>query len=116
VPGDPQLCFPAAEGNHPDCESDTRFVAGELTADSGRRFALSVLGTPVKGWDPLVVSLFGLVPAPVSEGGGSQSGSRWSARSAARTNDLEADEDPPHTVGRRNGGKDVVVQVICCLP
>jgi predicted secreted hydrolase len=39
VPGDPQLCFLAAEGNHPDCESDTWFVAGELTADSGRRFA-----------------------------------------------------------------------------
>jgi predicted secreted hydrolase len=39
VPGDPQLDFPAAEGNHPDCESDTWFVAGELTADSGRRFA-----------------------------------------------------------------------------
>ncbi len=39
VRGDPQLCFPAAEGNHPDCESDTWFVAGELTADSGRRFA-----------------------------------------------------------------------------
>ena len=79
-------------------------------------FALSVLGTPVKGWDPLVVSLFGLVPAPVSEGGGSLSGSWWSARCAASTNDLEADEDPPPTVGRRNGGKDVVVQVICCLP
>ena len=37
--GRPELCFPAAEGNHPDCESDTWFVAGELTADSGRRFA-----------------------------------------------------------------------------
>ncbi len=35
----PQLCFPAAEGDHPDCESDTWFVAGELTSDSGRRFA-----------------------------------------------------------------------------
>jgi predicted secreted hydrolase len=39
VPADPQLNFPAAEGNHPDCESDTWFVAGELTADSGRGFA-----------------------------------------------------------------------------
>ncbi len=39
VPGDPQMSFPAAEGNHPDCESDTWFIAGELTADSGRRFA-----------------------------------------------------------------------------
>ena len=36
VPGDPQLCFPAAEGDHPDCESDTWFVAGELTAEAGR--------------------------------------------------------------------------------
>src|SRR5690242_9860202 len=39
VPGDPQLSFPAAEGNHPDYESDTWFVAGELTADSGRQYA-----------------------------------------------------------------------------
>jgi len=39
VPGDPQLSFPAAEGNHSDCESDTWFIAGELAADSGRRFA-----------------------------------------------------------------------------
>ncbi|MDT5332780.1 MAG: hypothetical protein QOF31_4077 [Mycobacterium sp.] len=39
VRGDPQLSFPAAEGNHPDCESDTWFIAGELTADGGRRFA-----------------------------------------------------------------------------
>jgi len=39
VPGDPQLTFPAAEGNHPDYESDTWFIAGELRADSGREFA-----------------------------------------------------------------------------
>ena len=39
VSEDPQLCFPAAEGNHPDCESDTWFIAGELTANSGHRFA-----------------------------------------------------------------------------
>src|SRR5258705_11479440 len=39
VPGDPQLSFPAAEANHLDCESDTWFIADELTADSGRRFA-----------------------------------------------------------------------------
>src|SRR5215475_1105544 len=37
VPGDPQLRFPAAEGNHPDCESDTWFIAGELSAESGRQ-------------------------------------------------------------------------------
>jgi len=39
VPGDPLLCFPAAEGEHPDFESDTWFVAGELTGDDGRRYA-----------------------------------------------------------------------------
>jgi len=35
---------------------------------------------------------------PCAFGGGPQSGSTWSAHSAARTNDLEADEDLPHTV------------------
>ncbi|HUL98077.1 MAG TPA: lipocalin-like domain-containing protein [Mycobacterium sp.] len=39
VPGDPQFRFPAAEGQHPDYESDTWFLAGELTGRSGRRFA-----------------------------------------------------------------------------
>lgn len=39
VPGDRQLDFPAAEADHPDFQSDTWFLAGELTADSGRRFA-----------------------------------------------------------------------------
>jgi hypothetical protein len=42
--------------------------------------------------------LFDRVPGPCACGGGPQSGSRWSARSAARTNVLEADEDPPHTL------------------
>jgi len=40
VPADPQFCFPAAEGQHPGCESDTWFLAGELTGNrSGRKFA-----------------------------------------------------------------------------
>ena len=39
VPGDPQLVFPAAEANHPDQESDTWFIAGELTGESDRKFA-----------------------------------------------------------------------------
>ena len=41
-----------------------------------------------------------------------KSGSRWSARSAARTNDLDADEDAPHTGSARSEGKDVAVQVM----
>ncbi|OBK10188.1 lipocalin-like domain-containing protein [Mycobacterium asiaticum] len=39
VPGDPQLLFPEAEGQHPGQESDTWFLAGELTAGTGRSFA-----------------------------------------------------------------------------
>jgi predicted secreted hydrolase len=39
VPGDPQLSFPAAEGDHSDFESDTWFIAGDLTAEGGREFA-----------------------------------------------------------------------------
>ena len=40
MPGDCQLDFPAAEGEHPDQESDTWFIAGQLqAAESGRSFA-----------------------------------------------------------------------------
>jgi predicted secreted hydrolase len=40
VAGDAQFRFPAAEAEHPDYESDTWFLAGELTGEhSGRRFA-----------------------------------------------------------------------------
>ncbi|WP_204079367.1 lipocalin-like domain-containing protein [Mycobacterium riyadhense] len=40
VPGDSWLEFPAAEGAHPDQESDTWFIAGQLDApESGRSFA-----------------------------------------------------------------------------
>lgn len=40
VPGDGQLTFPAAEGEHPDQESDTWFIAGQLdAAETDRSFA-----------------------------------------------------------------------------
>ncbi|OBI42965.1 secreted hydrolase [Mycobacterium colombiense] len=40
VPGDSQLDFPAAEGEHPDQESDTWFIAGQLdAAETDRSFA-----------------------------------------------------------------------------
>ena len=39
VPGDSALDFPAAEGEHADQESDTWFIAGEMTATTGRSFA-----------------------------------------------------------------------------
>ena len=67
--------------------------------------------TPGKG-GVLVVSLFGLV-LPVGAAVDRKSGSRWSARSVARTNDLEAGEDPPHAVGLSEDK--VVCQVMWCL-
>ena len=39
VHNDSALDFPAAEGEHADQESDTWFIAGELTATTGRSFA-----------------------------------------------------------------------------
>jgi predicted secreted hydrolase len=40
VPGDSELDFPTAEGQHPDQESDTWFIAGQLdAARTGRSFA-----------------------------------------------------------------------------
>ncbi|CAM4252661.1 putative secreted hydrolase [Mycobacterium basiliense] len=40
VPGDSSLEFPAAEGQHPDQESDTWFIAGQLdAAETGRSLA-----------------------------------------------------------------------------
>jgi predicted secreted hydrolase len=39
VPDDRTLDFPAAEGEHDDQESDTWFIAGELTGATGRSFA-----------------------------------------------------------------------------
>ena len=40
IPGSGEFEFPGAEAEHPHCESDTWFLAGELTgARSGRKFA-----------------------------------------------------------------------------
>ena len=39
MPDDSALDFPAAEGEHADQESDTWFIAGELTGTTGRSFA-----------------------------------------------------------------------------
>jgi len=52
----------------------------------------------------LLFGLFGLVPGARRLVGGPKPGSRWSARSAVRTNDLEAGEDPPHTRSARRRG------------
>jgi predicted secreted hydrolase len=58
-PGDAQMCFPAAEANHPGCESDTWFLAGELTGQSGRGFAfLSIFNKNRPGLADLVADFY----------------------------------------------------------
>lgn len=52
VPDDPHLDFPVAEAEHRDFQSDTWFLAGELTADSGHRYAfLSIFNKNRPGGD-----------------------------------------------------------------
>jgi predicted secreted hydrolase len=60
VPGDPQLTFPAAEANHPDCESDTWFIAGELTGNSGREFAFLTIFNKNRPGQAIVADLYTL--------------------------------------------------------
>jgi predicted secreted hydrolase len=69
VPGDPQLNFPAAEGNHPDCESDTWFVAGELTADSGRRFAFLTIFNKNRPGQQIVADFYTFALFDLDNGG-----------------------------------------------
>jgi predicted secreted hydrolase len=53
--------FPAAEANHPDFESDTWFLAGELTGRSGRGFAfLSIFNKNRPGLADLVADFYTL--------------------------------------------------------
>ena len=82
------------------CDCNTLRIA--LYRSLSVTVSLSVLGTPVK------VGILGRFCCfasfwPGVGAAGRRLGSRWSARSAARTNDLEADEDPPHdeTAGER---------------
>jgi len=69
VPGDPQLCFPAAEGNHPDCESDTWFIAGELTADSGHRFAFLTIFNKNRPGQSIVADFYTFALFDLDNGG-----------------------------------------------
>jgi len=68
VPGDPAFRFPDAEGVHEDCQSDTWFIAGELSAvdtANGRRFAFLTIFNKNRMPGPIVadfhtVALFDL--------------------------------------------------------
>ena len=64
--------------------------------------SLSVVGTPVNP-GILVCWLFVSFPRSVHPAVDPLEGSRWSARSEARTNDLDADEDSPHVWHARVG-------------
>ena len=73
VPGDPEFDFPAAEGVHPHCQSDTWFLAGELSAASGRRFAfLNIFNQNRPGGD-LVADFHTLAFFDLDNGTGSAS-------------------------------------------
>jgi predicted secreted hydrolase len=60
VPGDPQFLFPAAEANHPECESDTWFLAGELTGATGRKFAFLTIFNKNRPGQSLVADFYTL--------------------------------------------------------
>jgi predicted secreted hydrolase len=69
VPGDPQLNFPAAEGNHGDCESDTWFIAGELAADSGGRFAFLTIFNKNRPGGSIVADFYTFALFDLDDGG-----------------------------------------------
>jgi predicted secreted hydrolase len=58
VPGDTQFCFPVAEANHPDYESDTWFLAGELAGESGRRYAFLTIFNKNRPGESIVADFY----------------------------------------------------------
>jgi predicted secreted hydrolase len=58
VSGDPQLDFPAAEADHADFQSDTWFLAGELSADSGRKFAFLTIVNKNRPGESIVADFY----------------------------------------------------------
>src|SRR5271166_2806736 len=84
-------------------QADHAVLGGNVVADVLR--PLICVGDPRKGGSVgcfiVTRSHFRSVLRAVDR----KSGSRWSARSAARTNDLEADEDAPHTGSVRSEAK-----------
>lgn len=61
VPGDSRLDFPAAEGEHPDQESDTWFIAGQLDAvQTGRSLAFLTIFNKNRPGGSLVADFYTL--------------------------------------------------------
>ncbi|SEH79156.1 Hydroxyneurosporene synthase (CrtC) [Mycolicibacterium rutilum] len=68
VPGDPQLDFPAAEAEHPDCQSDTWFLAGELVADTGRGYAFLSIVNKNRPAESIVADFYTLALFDLTDG------------------------------------------------
>ena len=76
---------------------------------------LICVGDPRQGGSPLSFRLLASSSARAWWRWGRGPGSRWSARSAARTNDLDAGADPPHTPVGLDEAKSVATQVMWLL-
>ena len=69
VPGDSQLDFPAAEGTHPDYQSDTWYLSGQLTGEaSGRYFAFIVIFNRNRPVPEVVADFYTLALFDVDQG------------------------------------------------
>jgi hypothetical protein len=59
VPDDPEFVFPAAEGVHPRFDSDSWFIAGELTATlSRRKFAFLTIFNRIRPGEEVVADFY----------------------------------------------------------
>lgn len=69
VPGDTEFVFPGAEACHEACQSDTWFLAGELTAnDSERRFAFLTIFNKNRPGGSLVADFYTLAVFDLDDG------------------------------------------------
>jgi predicted secreted hydrolase len=70
VPGDPEFVFPRAEAEHPDCESDTWFLAGALTGQrSGRKFAFLTIFNKNRPGGSIVADFYTFALFDLDDGG-----------------------------------------------
>jgi predicted secreted hydrolase len=69
VPGDSRLEFPAAEGEHPDHESDTWFLAARLDAATGRSFAFLTIFNKNRPGGSIVADFYTMALFDLDTGG-----------------------------------------------
>lgn len=69
IPGDTEFVFPAAEASHEACQSDTWFLAGELTAnESGRRFSFLTIFNKNRPGGSIVADFYTLAVFDLDDG------------------------------------------------